>query len=101
VLLLNECLLLLISLSTQSGNFWTHLIRQFLLKKQQHITRNVEWLSLKVPRFPARAGNFSLHQTGAHLASYLMCTRVSFLEDKAARREDDHSPPSSAEFKSA
>jgi hypothetical protein len=39
-------------------------------------------------RFPARAGNFSLHHrvqngSGAHLASYPMGDRVSFPESKA------------------
>jgi hypothetical protein len=55
-------------------------------------------------RFPAMAGNFSLHrrvQNGsrAHPASYPMGTRDSFPGDKAAGREADHSPPSSAEVK--
>jgi hypothetical protein len=41
-------------------------------------------------RFPAGAGNFSLHHcvqngSGAHLASYPMGTRVSFPGGKAAR----------------
>jgi hypothetical protein len=41
-------------------------------------------------RFPVGAGNFSLHHhvqksSGAHPASYLMGTRGSFPEDKAAR----------------
>jgi hypothetical protein len=40
-------------------------------------------------RFPAEAGNFSLHyrvknSSGAHPASYPMGTRVSFLGGKAA-----------------
>jgi hypothetical protein len=40
-------------------------------------------------RFPAGAGNFSLHHrvqngSGAHPASYPMCTRGSFLGSKAA-----------------
>jgi hypothetical protein len=55
-------------------------------------------------RFPARAGNFSLHHcvqngSGAHPASYPMGTRGSFPGGKAAGREADHSPPSSAEVK--
>jgi hypothetical protein len=50
-------------------------------------------------RFPAGAGNFSLHHrlqngSGAHPASYPMGTRGSF-----PVREADHSPPSSAEVK--
>jgi hypothetical protein len=55
-------------------------------------------------RFPAGAGNFSLHHrvqngSGAHPASYPMVTRGSFPGGKAAGREADHSPPSSAEVK--
>jgi hypothetical protein len=54
-------------------------------------------------RFPARAGNFSLHHRvqncfGAH-PTYPMGTRVSFPGVKRSGREDDHSPPSSAEVK--
>jgi hypothetical protein len=50
------------------------------------------------------AGNFSLHHrvqngSGAHPASYPMCTRGSFLGVKRPGREADHSPPSSAEVK--
>jgi hypothetical protein len=57
-------------------------------------------------RFPAGAGNFSLHHrvqngSGAHPASYSMGTRVSFPGGKAAGREADHSPPCSAEVKNA
>jgi hypothetical protein len=53
-------------------------------------------------RFPAGAGNFSLHhrvQNGswAHPASYPMGARGFFLVVKRRRREADHSPPSSAE----
>jgi len=52
-----------------------------------------------VVRVPARAGDFSLHhrvQTGseAHPASYPMGTRGSFLGDKVAGHEADHSLPS-------
>jgi hypothetical protein len=55
-------------------------------------------------RFPAGAGNFSLHHrvpngSGAHPASYPMGTKGSFLGVKRSRREADHSPPSSAEVK--
>jgi hypothetical protein len=54
-------------------------------------------------RFPAGAGNFSLHrvQNGsvAHPASYPMGTRGSFPGGKAAGREADHSPPTCAEVK--
>jgi hypothetical protein len=55
-------------------------------------------------RFPAEAGNFSLHHrvwngSGTHPASYPMGTRGSFPEIKRPRRESDHSPPSSAEVK--
>jgi hypothetical protein len=55
-------------------------------------------------RFPAGAGNFSLHHrdqngSGAHPASYPMGTRGSFLGVKQPGREADHSPPSSAEVK--
>jgi hypothetical protein len=55
-------------------------------------------------RFPAGAGNFSLHhrlQNGsvAHPASYPLGTRRSFLGGKRPGREADHSPPSSAEVK--
>jgi hypothetical protein len=55
-------------------------------------------------RFPVGSGNFSLRHfiqtgSGAHTASYPMGTRGSFPEGKAAGREADHSPPSSAEVK--
>jgi hypothetical protein len=51
-------------------------------------------------RFPAGAGNFSLHRrvqngSGTHPASYPMATGGSFSGGKAA----DHSPPSSAVVK--
>jgi hypothetical protein len=57
-------------------------------------------------RFPAGAGNFSLHHrfqngSGAHPASYPMSTRDSFPGVKRQGREADHSPPSSAEVKNA
>jgi hypothetical protein len=53
-------------------------------------------------RFPAGAGNFSLHHrvqngSGAHPASYSMGTRDSFPGVKRSGREADHSPPSSVE----
>jgi hypothetical protein len=52
-------------------------------------------------RFPAGAGNFSLHHrvqngSGAHP---VLGTRGSFPGGKAAELEADHSPPSSAEVK--
>jgi hypothetical protein len=55
-------------------------------------------------RFPAGAGNFSLHHrvqngSGAHPASYPMGTGGFSLEVKRPRREADHSPPSSTEVK--
>jgi hypothetical protein len=55
-------------------------------------------------RFPAEAGNFSLHhsvQNGfwAHPVSYPMGTRDLSLGVKRPGREADHSPPSSAEVK--
>jgi hypothetical protein len=55
-------------------------------------------------RFPAGAGNFSLHHrvqigSGAHPASYPMVPQVLSLEVKLPGREADHSPPSSAEIK--
>jgi hypothetical protein len=55
-------------------------------------------------RFPAGAGNFSLHHrvqngSGAHPASYPMGTRGSFPGVKRPVCEADHSPPSSAEVK--
>jgi hypothetical protein len=55
-------------------------------------------------RFPARAGNFSLHHrvqngSGAQPASYQMGTRGSFPGLKRPGREADHSTPSSAEVK--
>jgi hypothetical protein len=55
-------------------------------------------------RFPAGAGNFSLHHrvqngSGAHSASYPMGTRGSFPGVKRSGRKADHSPPSSAEVK--
>jgi hypothetical protein len=57
-------------------------------------------------RFPTGAGNSSLHHrvqtsSGAHPASYPMCTRGSFLGVKRPGREADHSPPSSADVKNA
>jgi hypothetical protein len=55
-------------------------------------------------RFPAGAGNFSLHHRvqngcGAHLASYPVGTRGSFPGVKRPGREAGHSSPSSAEVK--
>jgi hypothetical protein len=55
-------------------------------------------------RFPARAGNLSLHHSvqngsGAHPASYPMGTRGSFPGAKQPEREADHSPPTSSEVK--
>jgi hypothetical protein len=55
-------------------------------------------------RFPAGAGNFSLHHrvqngSGAHPASYPMGTRGLSLGVKLSGREADHSPPSSSEVK--
>jgi hypothetical protein len=52
-------------------------------------------------RFPARAGNFSLHHrvqtgSGAHPVSYPMGTGALSLGVKRPGREADHSPPSSA-----
>jgi hypothetical protein len=58
-------------------------------------------------RFPAGAGNFSLHHrvqngSGAHPASYPVGTgRVLSLGIKRPRSEDDPSPPSSAKAKNA
>jgi hypothetical protein len=55
-------------------------------------------------RFPAGAGNFSLHHrvqngSGAHPASYSVGTRGSFPGVKRPGREADYSHPSSAEAK--
>jgi hypothetical protein len=55
-------------------------------------------------RFPAGAGNFSLHHrvqngSGAHPPSYPTGTRRSFPGVKRPGPEADHSPPSSAEVK--
>jgi hypothetical protein len=55
-------------------------------------------------RFPAGAGNFSLHHrvqndSGARPASYPIGTRGSFPGGKTAGREADHSPPPSTEVK--
>jgi hypothetical protein len=55
-------------------------------------------------RFPAGAGNFSLHHrvqtgSGAHAASYPVGTRGSFPGVKRPGHEADHLPPSSAEIK--
>jgi hypothetical protein len=55
-------------------------------------------------RFPAEAGNFSLHhrfQNGseAHPASYPMGTKAPSLEVKRPGHEADHSPPSIVEVK--
>jgi hypothetical protein len=55
-------------------------------------------------RFPAGAGNFSLHHrvqngSGAHPASYPMGTRGCFLRVKRPGCEADHSPPFLAEVK--
>jgi hypothetical protein len=53
-------------------------------------------------RFPAGAGNFSLHHrvqngSGAHPTAYTMVTRGFYLGVKRPGREVDHTPPSSAE----
>jgi hypothetical protein len=55
-------------------------------------------------RFPVGAGCFSLHHrvqngSGAHPASYPVCTKGLSLWVKSPGREADHSPPSSAEVK--
>jgi hypothetical protein len=56
-------------------------------------------------RFPAGAGNFSLHHrcvqnsSGAHPASYPMGIKALSLGVKRPERQADHSPPSSAEVK--
>jgi hypothetical protein len=55
-------------------------------------------------RFLAGAGNFSLHYriktgSGAHIDSYPVGIRGSFLGEKMPGCEADHSPPSSAEVK--
>jgi hypothetical protein len=55
-------------------------------------------------RFPAGAWDFSLHHriqngSGAHPPSYPLGTSDSFPGGKAAGREADHSPPSSADVK--
>jgi hypothetical protein len=55
-------------------------------------------------RFPAGAGNFSLHHrikngSEAHPASYPVGNKSSFPGVKRPGREADHSPPSSAEAK--
>jgi hypothetical protein len=61
-----------------------------------------------VVRFPAGAGTFSLRHkvqngSGDHPASYPVGTGggVSFFRVKRPGREADHSPPSSAEVKTA
>jgi hypothetical protein len=55
-------------------------------------------------RFPAGAGNFSLHHrvqngSGAHPASYPMGIGALSLGAKRPGREADHSPPSSTDVK--
>jgi hypothetical protein len=55
-------------------------------------------------RFPAGAGNFSLHHrvqngSGAHPTSYPMEPGALSLGVKRPGREADHSPPSRAEVK--
>jgi hypothetical protein len=58
-------------------------------------------------RFPAGAGNFSLHHrvqngSGAHPASYPLGTTMGFYTGlKRPGREADHSPVSDAEVKNA
>jgi hypothetical protein len=57
-------------------------------------------------RFPAGAGNFSLHHRdqngcGAYPASYPVGTGTLSLGIKRPGREADHSPPSGAEIKNA
>jgi hypothetical protein len=57
-------------------------------------------------RVSGGAGNFSLQHrvqngSGAHPAPYQMCTRGSLPGGKRPGRESAHSPPSSAEVKSA
>jgi hypothetical protein len=55
-------------------------------------------------RFPAEAGNFSIHHriqngSGAHPASYPIGTGALSVGVKRPGREADHSPPSNAEVK--
>jgi hypothetical protein len=57
-------------------------------------------------RFPAGAGNFSLHHcvqkgSGTHTALYPMGAGGSFLLVKRPRREADHTPPTIDEVKNA
>jgi hypothetical protein len=78
VLLLNECLLLFISLSTKSRDSSVGIALGYGLDDRDSRVR-----------FPAGAGNFSLHHrvqngSGAHPASCPVGTRSSFLRVKVA-----------------
>jgi hypothetical protein len=97
-----------ISLLTQSGNFWIHarIVRPTVLDGNRDNSVGIA-LGYELDdrgsrvRFPAGAGNFSLHHriqngSGAHPVSYPMGTRGSFLGVKRSGREAGHSPPSSA-----
>jgi hypothetical protein len=94
---------------TQSGNFWIHPRMTSILRgahieltnlsstshriQNLHLTENAHCYGLddrgSMVRFPAGAGNFSLHHrvqngSGAHRASYPMGTKGSFPGGKAA-----------------
>jgi hypothetical protein len=106
--------------STEVRNVWSYIAIAILVL---HIPRLLNWIksrdsSVSIAlgyelddrgskvRFPVGARNFSLHHrvqngSGAHPASYSMGIRGFFLGGKAAGREGDLSPPSSAEVKSA
>jgi hypothetical protein len=85
MLLLNKCLLLFISLSTQPGNFWIHPHDSSV---GVALGYGLDDWGSRV-RFPTRVGNFFLHHrvqngSGAHPASCPMGIRGSFLGGKAA-----------------
>jgi hypothetical protein len=73
------------------------------VKKKKHRYNGLDDRVSRI-RFPAGAGNFSLHHcvqtgSGAHLASYPVVTSRSFPGVKRPGREADHSPLPSAEVK--
>jgi hypothetical protein len=87
VLLLNECLLLFISLSTQSGNFWIY-PRIYTFSKCVLFNMSLDFLLL--------ASSTALEPTQPPIQGL---TGALSLRVKRPEHEADHSPPSSAEAK--
>jgi hypothetical protein len=79
-----------------------------IIPKPNFVILSSDWATVWAVRvqFPAGAGIYPLRHrlctpSGAHPVSYPMGTRIFSQEVKAAGRETDHSPPSSAEIKNA